>query len=71
MLTLYNPSYNSLKSALVRIGRYYDDTSIREFKLNVNHEAEYDNDINVLFNNFLTMYLRIFYASFPVHKSSV
>jgi hypothetical protein len=26
------------------------------------------NDVNVMFNNFLNMYLRIFYCSFPVHK---
>jgi hypothetical protein len=78
MLTLYNPSYNSLKSALVRIGRYYDNAYIREFKLNLSHEnwenvfdAEHDNHINVLFNNFLNTYLRIFYATFPIHKSLV
>jgi hypothetical protein len=38
MLTLYNPSYNPLKSDWVRIGRYYDDPSIREFKLNLSQE---------------------------------
>ena len=30
-----------------------------------------DNDINVIFKNFLNMYLRIFYCNFPVHKSLV
>jgi hypothetical protein len=34
-------------------------------------DAEHDNDINLLFNNFLNTYLRIFYVSFPVHKSLV
>jgi endonuclease/exonuclease/phosphatase family metal-dependent hydrolase len=32
MLTLYNPSCKHLKPESVRIGRYYDDSSIREFK---------------------------------------
>jgi hypothetical protein len=66
-----------LTSALFRIGRYYDP-SIREFKLNLSggnweniSDTEYDNDINVLFNNFLNTYLRIFYSSFPIHKSLV
>jgi hypothetical protein len=63
---------------LVRIGRNYDNPSIREFKLNMSHEnwenvfdTEYDNDIKVLFNNFLNTHLRIFYASFPMHKPLV
>jgi hypothetical protein len=34
MLTLCNPSHNFPKSGLVRTGRYYDDPSTREFKLN-------------------------------------
>jgi hypothetical protein len=38
MLSLYNPSYNSQKSDMVRISRYYDDPSIRDFKLNLSHE---------------------------------
>jgi hypothetical protein len=60
MLTLHNPSYKHLKPGLVRIGRYYDDSSIREFKLNLSYEnwehvfnPECDNDVNVIFNNFL------------------
>jgi hypothetical protein len=78
MLTLYNQSYNSLKSDLVRIGRYYEDPSICEFQLNLSYEnwenvfdTEYDNDINQLFNNFLNTYLRIFYSSLPIYKSLV
>jgi hypothetical protein len=61
---------------LVRIGRYYDDFSIREFKLNLIYEnwenvfnPECDNDVNVIFNNFLNTYLRIIYSSFSSHKS--
>jgi hypothetical protein len=78
MLTLHNPSYKHLKPGLVRIGRYYDDSSIMEFKLNLSYEnwehvfnPECDNDVNVIFNNFLNTYLRIFYSSFPSHKSLV
>jgi hypothetical protein len=75
MLTLYNPSHKHLKPESVRIGRYYDDSSIREFKLNLSCEnwknvfdSECDNDVNVIFNKFLNTYLRIFYSSFPSHK---
>jgi hypothetical protein len=63
---------------LVRIGRYYDDSSIREFKLNLSYEnwenvfnPECDKDLNVIFNNFLNTYLMIFYSSFPSRKSLV
>jgi hypothetical protein len=38
MLILHNPSHKHLKPRLVRIGRYYDDSSIREFKLNLSYE---------------------------------
>jgi hypothetical protein len=31
-------------------------------------DSECDNDVNVIFNNFLYTYLRIFYSSFPSHK---
>jgi hypothetical protein len=75
MLTLYNHSHKHLKPELVRIGRYYDDSSIREFKLNLSYEnwenvfdSECDNDVNVIFKKFLNDYLRIFYSSFPSHK---
>jgi hypothetical protein len=46
-----------------------------ECKLNLSYEnlenvfdSECDNDVNVIFNNFLNTYLRIFYSSFPSHK---
>jgi hypothetical protein len=61
---------------LVKIGRFYDDSSIREFKLDLSYEnwenvfdSDCDNDVNVIFNNFLNTYLRIFYSSFPSPKS--
>jgi hypothetical protein len=67
-----------MKSALAIIGGYYDDPSISDFKLNLSYEnwenvfdTDYDNYINLLFNNFLNTYLRIFYSSFPIHKSLV
>ena len=78
MLTLYIPSHKSFKPGLARTGRKYDDSSISEFKMNFSYEnwenvfdSTSDNDINVIFNNFLNTYLRIFYCSFPLHKSLV
>jgi len=78
MLTLYIPSHNSCKHGLVRTGRKYDDSSINEFKMKLSYEnwenafdPTRDNDANGIFNNFLNMYLRIFYCSFPLHISLV
>ena len=75
MLTLYIPSHKSFKPGLVRTGRNYDDSSISEFNMNLSYEnwenvfnSASDNDINIIFNNFLNMYLRIFYCCFPLHK---
>jgi hypothetical protein len=54
MLTLCNPAYKFLKSGLVRIGRYYGNPYIKEFKRKLSYEnwenvldSECDNDINV------------------------
>jgi hypothetical protein len=78
MLKLSNPSHKPPKPAWVRIGRYYNDSSIREYKLNLSYEnwenifySECDNDVNIIFNNFLNKYLRVFYTSFPLSKSLV
>ena len=78
MLTLCIPSHKSFKPGLARTGRKYNDSSVSEFKMNLSHEnwenvfnSTSDNDINVIFNNFLNMYLRIFYCSFPLYKSLV
>ena len=78
MLTLYIPSHKSFKPGLARTGRKYDDSSISKFKMNLIYEnwenvfdSTSDNDVNVIFNNFLNMYLRIFYCSIPLHKSLV
>jgi hypothetical protein len=75
MLTLSNPSHKPSKFGWVRIGRYYNDSSIREFKLNLSYEnmenvsdSECDNDVNIIFNNFLNTYLRIFCTSFHLSK---
>jgi hypothetical protein len=74
MLTLCNPLYKLPKPGLVR---YYDDSSRSKFQLNLNYEdwenvfdSECD-DVNVILNNFFNTYLRIFYSSFPLHKSLV
>ena len=75
MLKLYIPSHKSFKPGLARTGRKYDDSSISEFKMNLSYEnwknvfnSASDNGVNVIFNNFLNTYLRIFYYSFPLHK---
>jgi hypothetical protein len=61
---------------LVKTGRYFGNTSIWEFKLNLSYEnwenvfdREHCNDVNVIYNNFLNTYLRILYSSSPLHKS--
>ena len=76
--SLHNPSHKHLKPRLVRIGRYYDDSSIREFKFNLSYEnlenvfdSDCYNDVNLIFNKFLNTYLRIFYSIFPSNKSFV
>jgi len=78
ILTLCIPSHKSFKPGLARTGRKYNDSSVSEFKMNLSYEnwenvfnSTSDNDINVIFNNFLNMYLRIFYCSFPLYKSLV
>jgi len=75
MLKLYIPSYTSFKPGLARTGRKYDDSSLSDFKMKLSYEnwenvfnSTSDNDVNVIFNNFFNMYLRIFCGSFPLHK---
>ena len=53
------------------VGSMIDDSSISEFKMNLSYEnwenvfnSTSENDVNVIFNNFLNMYLRIFYCNF-------
>jgi len=74
MLTLCIPSHTSFKPGLARTGRKYDD-SLSDFKMKLSYEnwenvfnSTSDNDVNVIFNNFLNTYLRIFYGSFPLYK---
>ena len=55
--------------------RNINPSSIMDFKLNLSHES-WDNvfleeDVNVIFDNFLNTYLRIFNASFPIKKFHV
>jgi len=78
VLTLCIPSHKYFKPGLARTGRKYNDSSISEFKMNLSYgklgnvfDSTSDNDVNVIFNNFLNTYLRIFYCSFPLHKSLV
>ena len=78
MLTLQTPSHVHSKHRLFRTGRKYDSSSISECKINLSYEnwenvfdSTSDNDVNVIFNNILNTYLRIFYCSFPLHNSLV
>ena len=55
--------------------RIYDDCFVDEFILNLSYEnwenvfnSQYDSDINIIFNNFLNTYLRIFHGCFPVQR---
>ena len=77
MLTLHTPLRDPCKPRLVKISRKCDDSSIRDFTSNLSYENWEDVfnttskiDINVMFNNFLNTYLRIFYGSFPQFKST-
>jgi len=77
-LTLYTHSCKVLKSIETRIGRKYHMESISNFKRNLSFESwesVFDttngNEVNAIFSNFLNVYLRIFYCSFPQHKSII
>jgi hypothetical protein len=54
------------------IDRNINPSSTMDFKLNLSYESWdnvfLDEDMNVIFNNFLNTYLRIFNASFPAKK---
>jgi hypothetical protein len=54
------------------IGRNINPSSVMDFKLNLSYESWdsvfLDEDVNVIFNDFLNTYLRIFKASFSVKK---
>jgi len=74
LLTLYIALQKPFKPKLARTGRKYSDSSISDFKMNLSYKnwdsvfnSTCDNDVNAIFNNFLNMYLRIFYHSFPLH----
>jgi hypothetical protein len=53
-------------------GRKIDKCSIIDFNTKLNYESWEDiftdNDVNTIFNNFLNIYLRILYSSFPLKK---
>ena len=77
MPTLHTPLHDPSKPRLAKISRKYDDSSIRDFTSNLSYESWEDVfnttskiDVNVIFNNFLNTYLRIFYGSFPQLKST-
>ena len=74
MITLHTPLHDPSKPQLVKISRKYDNSSIRDFVSNLSYESWEDVfhttskiDENVIFNNFLNTYLRIFYGSLKVY----
>jgi hypothetical protein len=78
LLTLYTHSCTAIKSTKTRIGRKYCMESISNFKLNLSFEswesvfeATNGNEVDIIYNNFLNVYLRIFNNSFPQHKSII
>jgi hypothetical protein len=64
------PMYDSGKKYYYN--RKFDKYSINEFKLQLSYELWEDvftnNDVNISFNNFLNIYLRLFHTSFPIKK---
>jgi len=52
--------------------RYYGEPCVSNYDVSVDNTAWYqvlvDDDVNKIFNSFLSTYLRIFYASFPLKK---
>jgi hypothetical protein len=60
---------------LFHLNRKLDIYSIRHFKFLLSYEiwedVFTDNNVNIIFNNFINTYLRIFYASFPIKKISI
>ena len=52
-----------------------DKASIRDFNTKLSYETWEnifgEDDVNIIFNNFLNTYLRIFYSSFPLKKSTI
>jgi hypothetical protein len=68
MLSLSLPSLNHSNDGKAKVGRIYDSSSIGEFIRNLSFEnwenvfnSESENDVNIMFNDFLNTYLRIFY----------
>jgi len=61
---------NSVPRHTYTITREINSHTIMNFTLLLSYENwEDDKDVNILFNNFLNTYLRIFYASFPDIKT--
>jgi hypothetical protein len=62
----------SVPKNLFSFARRIDNNSVRKFTDLLSHEIWEDvfqeYNVNIIFNNFLNTYLRIFYASFPIKK---
>jgi hypothetical protein len=52
--------------------RIFNDLPLHNFQMQLSYETWDDifsgNDVDIIFNYFLNMYLRIFYSSFPLKK---
>jgi hypothetical protein len=61
-----------IQNANVKIMRKFDAYSILDFQYKLSFETWSsvfdDNDVNTMFNSFLSVYLRIFYSSFPLRR---
>jgi hypothetical protein len=64
---------SSVPKHLFSFTRRMDSNSIRQFTDLLSYENWDDvfqeNNVNIIFNNFLNTYFRIFYASFPTKKT--
>jgi hypothetical protein len=76
LLTLRTSAYRITELATPRHVRSYEAAAVNAFKLSLSFEnwegvfnCLNDNDVNIMFNNFLNVYLRIFYISFPLHRT--
>ena len=74
ILTLPDTNIPKTKNELYSY-RKIDAPSLNEFQINLSHEAwskvfnNNDKDTNIIYNNFLDTFLKMFNASFPPHKT--
>ena len=76
LLTLRTPACKITELATPRHVRSYEAAAVIAFKVSLSFEnwegvfnCLNDDDVNITFNNFLNVYLRISYSSFPLHRT--